>query len=113
MKKRPNNTDNATLLKVISEQQQTIKSLHQELEQLQHKLDKLLHLLYGTKSEKKSTSPTPRHQLLIGWCLLRKKKKPILIPSTWMAGAPCLLIYLEFELNMMFLKIKEIVLVAL
>jgi transposase len=75
MKKRPNNTDNATLLKVISEQQQTIKSLHQELEQLQHKLDKLLHPLYGTKSEKKSTSPTDSSPPVVNRVVPAQEKK--------------------------------------
>lgn len=56
MKKKADNTDNAVLLQVISEQQKTIEKLHEQLEQLQHRLDKMLHLLYGTKSEKKPKS---------------------------------------------------------
>ncbi len=58
MKKKLDNVDNNVLLQVITEQQQTIQKLHQQLEQLQHRLDKMLHLLYGTKSEKKLT-PKP------------------------------------------------------
>ena len=52
MKKKLDN-DNTVLLQVITEQQKTIEKLHQQLEQLQFRLDKMLHLLYGTKSEKK------------------------------------------------------------
>jgi transposase len=44
--------DNSTLLQVINGQQATIDKLTEQLTQLQHRLDKLLHLLYGTKTEK-------------------------------------------------------------
>lgn len=50
------NDDNTVLLKVIEQQQQTIEKLHQQIEQLQHKLDRLLQLLYGTKSEKRKST---------------------------------------------------------
>src|SRR5690606_4806300 len=56
MKKK---VDDNALLKVIEQQQQTIEKLYQQNEQLQHRLDKLLQLLYGTKSEKKKSASKP------------------------------------------------------
>src|ERR1700728_1869758 len=45
-------TDSAVLLKITIEQQETINKLTQQIAELQNRLDKLLHLLYGTKKEK-------------------------------------------------------------
>lgn len=46
----------ASLLQVIEKQQQTIINMTEQIEKLQQRIDKLLHLLYGTKSEK-TTKP--------------------------------------------------------
>lgn len=50
--------DTATLLKVIAEQQATNHRLMEQITQLQNRLDKLLYLLYGTKSEKQGKAAT-------------------------------------------------------
>lgn len=59
--KKPTPYDLEELLKLLHEQQeinasqqQTILKMAEQMEQLQHRLDKLLHLLYGTQSEKKT-----------------------------------------------------------
>ena len=63
--KKPFNDERETLLKLLHEQQEcnaiqqkTILKMTEQLEHLQQRLDKLLHLLYGTKSEKKP-QPSP------------------------------------------------------
>jgi transposase len=58
MKKKPNSADNEVLLQVISQQQETIQKLNDQLERLQFRLDQLLRVLYGAKSEKKPKSPS-------------------------------------------------------
>lgn len=62
--KKPISNDSEELLKLLREQQErnaaqqeTILKMAEQMEQLQQRLEKLLHLLYGTKSEKK---PKPK-----------------------------------------------------
>jgi len=59
-KQLSNTTENLIhfLQKQNIEQQSTIKQLALQIESLRHRLDKMLHLLYGTKSEKKASSTT-------------------------------------------------------
>lgn len=49
--------DNRVLMKIIAEQQETNNKLINQINKLQHRLDKLLHLLYGTKTEKQKKPP--------------------------------------------------------
>lgn len=44
--------ESRVLLQLLNEKQKTIEQLTEQLAQIQNRLDKLLHLLYGTKSEK-------------------------------------------------------------